>query len=133
MKAALILLPALLCAPAWAMDKRPMTESDAFRDMMSGVCGFDRQVGTGLVDGKGWLHQPISGSVEVCTAEDGGTIQVLGTKTATHCVLIDWLGGKPYYVVVRATEPTQLVWKIPGFERGAVPIGFQSAPKTGAQ
>ena len=121
----LVLTLALLCGQAAAMDKAPMTEADAFKAVASGACG-SLPVGTGLVDGKGWLHQPVPGEVTV-TLSGRGTVSTIGQPPATF-IKLDMYGGRQSYISVNAPSTSKLLWKIPGFEWGAVPVGFQLPP-----
>ena len=122
----------LMAGSANAMDKAAFSEAYAVAAVHGGYCGF-MPLGTGLVNGKGWLHQPIPGKVEVHTESDGGTIQTIEMKNLgippQHSVTIDMDAGRPYYVIVNwAMSNDKLVWKVPGYAEGAVPLGFQLAP-----
>lgn len=116
---------ALLCGTVSAMDKVAFTEVDAIKAVASGVCG-SLPVGTGLVRGKGWLHQPIPGPV-VVRLSGGGTVATIGQPAAAS-ITLDMYAGRQSYIVVDAPRSSVLEWKVPGFAWGAVPVGFQLAP-----
>ncbi len=110
------------------MDKAAFTEADAVKEVAAGACG-SMPLGTGLVGGRGWLHQPIPGPVVVWT-EKGGWITLHGFPAA-QTATIDMLAGKPYFVEVRYVGPNdRLMWKVPGFAAGPVPLGFELPPTT---
>lgn len=116
---------ALLCGPVSAMDKTAFTEADALKAVASGMCG-SLPVGTGLVKGKGWLHQPIPGPV-VVRLSGGGTVASIGQPAAAS-ITLDMYAGRQTYVVVNAPVGSKLEWKVPGFMWGEVPVGFQLPP-----
>lgn len=124
---------ALVAASTHAMDKLPFTEADAFREVASGHCGAPSlPCLPGQCNGPRWIVQPIPGTVEVCAA-GSGAIQTVAMKTqgkiAQHCVQIEMDAGRPYFINVFSTEPFEpLEWKVPGYMRGKVPLGFQFPP-----
>lgn len=120
---------AALCSTAFAADKPAFSEEDAIKAVASGMCG-SLPVGTGLVSGKGWLHQPVPGLVTV-TLSGRGTVSTIGELPSAF-VKLDMYGGRLSYIVVNAPSTSKLLWKVPGFEWGAVPVGFQLPPKKGA-
>ncbi len=120
-----------VAASAVGMEKMPFTEGDAVREISSGHCG-QGVIGTGLVDGMGWLVQPIPGPVKVCMAASG-TIETIAMQTqhlaVQRCVTIDMDAGRPYYVMAHSRElHEKLIWKVPGYLEGPVPLGFQLPP-----
>lgn len=135
MMRAIALTLALLCGGASAQfrttDKPAFTEADAFKSVAAGMCGT-LPVGTGLVNGRGWLHQPIPGPV---------TIRIVGRGTITRnpvippqaSITFDMDAGRPYYVIVDAPAGSYLEWKVPGHAWGPVPVGFQLPPTTARQ
>ena len=112
--------------PVRSMDKPAFTEADAFQSVAAGMCGT-LGLGTGLVAGRGWLHQPIPGPVE---------LRLIGSGTITRnpiippekSVVIDMEAGRPYMVIINAPASSRLIWKVPGHEWGLVPVGFQLPP-----
>lgn len=135
---ALALTLALLCGAASVsaqvrtMDKPAFTEADAVRAVDAGACG-PLGLGTGLVDGKGWLHQPIPGKVLIRTVSAAGTLQTIAMKNSgvapQHQIELDMYAGKPHYITVQwAMSNDRLEWKVPGHAWGPVPIGFQLPP-----
>ena len=128
----LLITLALLCSNAFAMDKTAFSEADAVAAVKGGYCGF-MPLGTGLVGGRGWLHQPIPGHVTVTTTSATGTIQTIEMRNLgiepQHSVTLDMYAGKPYYVSVNwAMSNDRLIWKVPGYAWGPVPVGFQLPP-----
>ena len=126
---ALILSLALLCGTASAIDKPAFSEVDAVRAVAGGMCGT-LGLGTGFVNGRGWLHQPIPGPVQFRLSGAGtmGTVGLRNQKTLT----LDMNAGKPYFVIVDAPAGSRLEWKVPGYLWGAVPVGFQLPPMSGS-
>ena len=122
---ALLLALALLCGTASAMDKVAFTEVDAVKAVASGMCG-SLPVGTGLVRGKGWLHQPIPGPV-IVRLSGGGTVASIGQPAAAS-ITLDMYAGRQSYIMVDAPAGSRLEWKVPGFMWGEVPVGFQLPP-----
>lgn len=117
---------ALLCGSALAMDRAALTEVDAFQSVTKGMCGT-LGLGTGLVNGRGWVHQPIPGNV-LLKLSGGGTITRHSTMPAVPELTLDMYAGKPYYIEVNAPAGSRLMWKVPGYAWGPVPIGFQLPP-----
>lgn len=120
---ALLLLA--LCGPVLAMDKTAMTEADAMRAVGVGACG-SLPLGTGLVHGRGWLHQPIPGPVAV-RLTGAGTLASTG-QPAAPTITLDMYAGRQSYIEVNAAPGSALEWKVPGHVWGAVPLGFQLPP-----
>ncbi|HWH83251.1 MAG TPA: hypothetical protein VNU71_13555 [Burkholderiaceae bacterium] len=107
------------------MDKPAFTEVDAMRAVAGGACRT-LGLGTGFVNGRGWLHQPIPGPV-LLRLSGSGTIAQIG-RPAQATLTLDMRAGKPYYVIVDAPPSSRLEWKVPGYDWGPVPIGFQLPP-----
>ena len=116
---------AMLGGTTYAMDKAAFTEADAFKAVSSGMCG-SQSIGTGLVRGKGWVHQPIPGPV-VMRLSGGGTVKTIG-QAAAPSITLDMYAGRVSYIEVDAPRGSVLEWKVPGFAWGAVPVGFQLPP-----
>lgn len=115
----------IFCSGAKGMDKMSFTEADALKAVSSGMCG-SLPVGTGLVRGKGWIHQPIPGPVTV-RLTGGGTVAAINQPAASS-IVIDMYAGRQSYIMVDAPEGSVLEWKVPGYIWGKVPIGFQLPP-----
>ena len=97
------------------------------------MCGT-LDLGTGLVGGIGWLHQPIPGPVTLRTVSAAGTIQTIDMRSRgiapQHSITLDMYAGRPHYVMVQyAMSKDALEWKVPGYTWGPVPLGFQLSPK----
>ena len=122
---AITLTLALLCGTASAMDKTAFSEADAIKAVAGGMCG-SLPVGTGLVRGRGWLHQPIPGPVAV-RLSGSGTVSAIGQPAAAS-ITLDMYAGRQSYIAVDAPAGSRLEWKVPGFMWGAVPVGFQLPP-----
>lgn len=122
---ALALTLALLCSSASAMDKTAFTEADALKVIAGGMCG-SLPVGTGLINGRGWLHQPIPGPV-VVRLSGGGTVATIGQPAAAS-ITLDMYAGRQSYIMVNAPAASLLEWKVPGYAWGRVPVGFQLPP-----
>ena len=111
---------------AAAMDKAAFTEGDAMKAVAAGMCG-SLPVGTGLVRGRGWLHQPIPGNV-VIRLTGPGTIAAIGQPHAAT-ITLDMYAGRQSYIEVNAPPGSKLEWKVPGHVWGLVPVGFQLPPQ----
>ena len=122
---ALVITFALLGGSASAMDRTAFTEADAFKFVAAGMCG-SLPVGTGLVGGKGWLHQPTQGSVDV-RLSGAGLIKRIGYP-ASPAVTLQMVPGLMDYIEVIAPSGSRLEWKVPGHVWGPVPTGFQLPP-----
>jgi hypothetical protein len=126
---AFVLLLALVTGSAWAIDKPAFTEADAVRSVSAGMCG-SLPVGTGLVKGRGWVHQPIPGPVQLRLSK-AGTVSTIGQKPQ-RTITLDMYAGRLSYIETQDTVPgSRLEWKVPGYEWGAVPVGFQLPPSDG--
>ena len=126
---ALALSMALLAGNAWAIDKPAFTEADAFRSVAAGMCG-SLPVGTGLKKGRGWVHQPIPGSVQLRLSK-AGTISTIGQKPQ-RSITLDMYAGRLSYIETQDAAPdSRLEWKVPGHAWGVVPVGFQLPPSDG--
>lgn len=123
---ALVLLAALLAGNACAIDKAAFTEADAKGAVAAGMCG-SLPLGTGLVNGVGWVHQPIPGLVQL-RLSGGGTISTIGQKPQ-RSITLDMYAGRMSYIRTHDAPPgSRLEWKVPGYVWGAVPVGFQLPP-----
>ena len=122
----LLLLFALDASSASATDKPAFTERDAVGAVAAGMCG-SLPVGTGLVGGRGWIHQPIPGPV-LLRMSGGGTLSTIGQPTK-RSITLDMYAGRLSYIQTQDTPPgSRLEWKVPGHAWGAVPVGFQLPP-----
>ena len=123
---ALVLALALLCGSVQAMDKVPMDDAYALKAIASGECQ-KLPFGSGLRNGRGWVHSPIPGNVQVWMLE-GGTVSTIGQPEGAEVVL-DMRPGRQNPITTHPASPTdRLMWKVPGFMPGPVPPGFQLPP-----
>lgn len=123
---ALALLLALFAGSASAIDKPAFTEADAVGAVAAGMCG-SLPVGTGLVNGRGWIHQPIPGPVQL-RMSGAGTVSTIGQQPQ-RSISLDMYAGRMSYIQTHATAPgSRLEWKVPGHVWGPVPVGFQLPP-----
>lgn len=115
-----------LAGNAFAIDKPAFTEADAVGSVAAGMCG-SLPVGTGLVKGRGWVHQPIPGPVQL-RMTGAGKVSTIGQKPQ-RTITLDMYAGRLSYVETQDTAPgSRLEWKVPGHAWGAVPVGFQLPP-----
>ena len=123
---ALVFLTALLAGNAFAIDKPAFTEADAVSSVKAGMCG-SLPVGTGLAKGRGWLHQPIPGPVQL-RLSGSGTLSAIGQKPQ-RSITLDMYAGRLSYIETQGAVPgSRLEWKVPGYVWGTVPVGFQLPP-----
>lgn len=121
-----VFILAFLAGNAFAIDKPAFTEADAVSSVAAGMCG-SLPVGTGLVKGRGWVHQPIPGAVQL-RLTGAGTISTIGQKPQ-RTIALDMYAGRLSYIETQDTAPgSRLEWKVPGHAWGAVPVGFQLPP-----
>ncbi|HZT56261.1 MAG TPA: hypothetical protein VFA35_08555 [Burkholderiaceae bacterium] len=126
---ALMLCLALLAGNAAAIDKPAFTEADAVRAVGAGMCG-SLPVGTGLVNGRGWIHQPIPGPVQL-RLSGAGMVSTIG-QPPQRSITLDMFAGRMNYIQTHGTAPgSRLEWKVPGYVWGPVPVGFQLPPVGG--
>lgn len=119
-------LLAFLAGNAFAIDKPAFTEADAVGSVAAGMCG-SLPVGTGLVKGRGWVHQPIPGPVQL-RLTGAGKVSTIGQKPQ-RTITLDMYAGRLSYIETQDTTPgSRLEWKVPGHAWGAVPVGFQLPP-----
>lgn len=119
-------LLALWAGNASAIDKPAFVEADAVSSVAAGMCG-SLPVGTGLVNGRGWIHQPIPGPVQL-RLSGPGMISTIGQKPQ-RAITIDMFAGRMSYIQTHDTAAgSRLEWKVPGYVWGAVPVGFQLPP-----
>ena len=123
---ALLLLLALLAGNAAAIDKPAFTERDAVGAVAAGMCG-SLPVGTGLLSGRGWIHQPIPGPVQL-RMSGAGKVSTIG-QPPQRSIALDMYAGRMSYIQTHDTQPgSRLEWKVPGHVWGAIPVGFQLPP-----
>ena len=123
---ALLLFLALFSGPAAALDKPAFTEADAVGAVAAGMCG-SLPVGTGLLSGRGWVHQPIPGPVQL-RMSGAGTVSTIA-QPPRRSITLDMYAGRLSYIQTHDTEPgSRLEWKVPGHVWGRVPVGFQLPP-----
>ena len=116
----------LVCGAAFGMDKPPMDDVFALKAVVSGECQ-KLPFGSGLRNGRGWVHQPIPGDVPVWMSE-GGTVETIGQPEG-QVVVLDMRPGRMNPITVHPKSKTdKLMWKVPGFLPGEVPPGFQIPP-----
>lgn len=123
---AFVLLTALLAGNASAIDKPAFTEADAIGSVSAGMCG-SLPVGTGLVGGRGWVHQPIPGPVQL-RLSGAGLVSTIGQKPQRSITLDMYAGRMSYIQTQDAPSGSRLEWKVPGYVWGPVPVGFQLPP-----
>ena len=123
---ALLLFLVLLAGNAAAIDKPAFTERDAIGAVAAGMCG-SLPVGTGLVNGRGWIHQPIPGPVQL-RMSGAGMVSTIG-QPPQRSITLDMYAGRMSYIQTHDTQPgSRLEWKVPGHVWGAIPVGFQLPP-----
>lgn len=123
---ALVFVLALVAGSAAAIDKPAFTERDAVGAVAAGMCG-SLPVGTGLVKGRGWIHQPIPGPVQL-RMSGAGMVSTIG-QPPKRSIMVDMYAGRLSYIETRDTAPgSRLEWRVPGHAWGAVPVGFQLPP-----
>ncbi len=123
---ALVLLLTLITGHAAAVDKPAFTETDAVGAVAAGMCG-SLPVGTGLRNGRGWIHQPIPGPVQL-RLSGSGTVSTIG-QPPQRAITLDMYAGRLSYIETQPTSPgARLEWKVPGHAWGKVPVGFQLPP-----
>lgn len=127
MKTLLLALLLPVFAMAQSMEKPPLQEVDAVKMIASGQCGT-LDLGRGLVKGEGWIHQPIPGNVEV-RIEGKGLLAKNRVTQPSKAAVYDMSPGRPYYILITGYDQnTKLTWKVPGYQWGRVPLGFQLPP-----
>lgn len=123
---ALALVLMLCTGHAAAADKPAFTEADAIGAVAAGMCGA-LPVGTGLVAGRGWIHQPIPGPVQL-RISGAGLVSTIGQKPQRSITLDMYAGRMSYIQTQDIAAGSRLEWKVPGHAWGLVPVGFQLPP-----